>query len=230
MGTSTHDDTLSFWPILVFKCGSELKDHASYIKLWPFGQSIVHCDSQKNSLTEPLKWVSNWAQCFAFSTMLHGFCVIVSISIRNFTYFCLNRMVSHRFASMSVTVRNYESCCAASVLLHWHTQLKEFRKWILLIVRTQHYCTWAPLSRMMQQIRSPIRYIQSSLRRRPQRICNLSAAKGAIPDSPDSIAALHFTANHSHSVPHSIARSLPTRRIFAISFVFAWHLYVQCRS
>lgn len=151
MSASTHVDTMSFRPILVFKCGSKSRDRESYdgrlvsrwIALW-FAEKLINWATQMS-----FRFMLDVS---LFSAMFHGFCVIVSISIRNFTYFCLNRIVSLRcrsqFENMNRVVQ-HQSCRIGT-----HTPLKEFRKWIPLIVHTthatQHYCICAPLSRMMQ--------------------------------------------------------------------------------
>lgn len=80
----------------------------------------LHCDSQKNSLTEPLKWVSDSCSMFRFfQPCSMGF--VLSCRFQFAISLIFVWIASHRFASMSVTVRKYESCCAASVVPYWHT-------------------------------------------------------------------------------------------------------------
>lgn len=128
----------NFWPILVFKCGTQFRDHESYhnhitslVDQWWNNSSGSH----KNSLAEQLEWALTQTQCCAFFFHVPWFlCVIVSISICKFAYFCfkLHRIVLHRFdfdvghsSKLWIVLWQRLWCCSHS---------KEFQKWILLAV------------------------------------------------------------------------------------------------
>lgn len=217
MSASTHVDTMSFRPILVFKCGSESRDRESYdgrlvsrwIALW-FAEKLINWATQMSfrfMLDDSL-----------FSAMFHGFCVIVSISIRNFTCFCLNRIASFRF-DVGHSSKIWIKLCSISRAVLAHTlRSKNFENEFRLlytqhiqrsiIAFVHHWAVWCS--------KFGHRYIQSSIRRRRG---HRELAIYLWPKVRYQTHLIPLRRCISLPITYSIVHSLSSRRrIFAISF------------
>lgn len=177
-----------------------------------------------------MSFKSNSVQRFLFSFFIfHDFCVIVSISIRNFAYFCLNRISSHRialhrFVSMSVTVRIYEKCCVPAFMMLAQQQRISKMNFACFVpyATLLHLC----IIELYDAGKFGHRYTQSSINAATKN-WQFHLWPKVILNSPDSMCCIAFHCQSLSSVSLSFQLTASFRHFFCIRLAF---VHVQCQT